>query len=304
MKNAIRVALVFAVALAVSAPVGGRAGTIADPNAGDTVLGTVGGVRYASEAATYDAVSGYASATAGCGGPRWHLIGGGSSSNGPASQTWQAASRPEDYTDADTLGDDGWLAGGYGPSSAQITSVSICIQDGARRYPSTTVASSSTGLRSGSVGCGGSKWHVSTGSAFIATTGSWVTSSFPMDGADPNATPDDGWKGSVYDTIGGGGGFYVYAVCVAGMSLRYEKAAPVTLAVGQSVVRRVTCKPGEHVVGGGARVSGPENRSRLLASVPYDGTDAGAIPDDGWRSQVYGISGAAKQVTAFAICLA
>ena len=60
-------------------------------------------------------------------------------------------------------------------------------------------------------------------------------------------------------------------------------------------------RPNEHVVGGGARVSGPADRSRLATSAPVDGTDADNIPDDGWTTNVYNVSGAAKQVTPFAI---
>jgi hypothetical protein len=288
---------------ALSAPIGAPAGTPVDPNLDDHVFGTTGGIRYASESKPFDIVNGYANAVVGCGGPRWHLIGGGSTSGGPVAQAWQSASRPDDYNDADTRGDDGWYAGAHGAASAELTAYSICIRDGVIRYPTKTVANSPSGLRTASVGCGGAKWHATSGSAFIATTGSWVNSSFPMDGGDPKSTPDDGWTGSVYDFIGGAGGFYIYAVCAQGLDLRYVKRLPVSLSAGQAVLRRADCKETEHVVGGGARVTGPANRSRLVSTIPFDDADADAIPDDGWQSRAYGVSGANKNVTAFAICL-
>jgi hypothetical protein len=114
---------------------------------------------------------------------------------------------------------------------------------------------------------------------------------------------DDGWSGRIYDTVGGLGGFDVYAVCAAHLDLRYGKVAPVKLSAGTSVSRRVNCKPAEHVVGGGAHVTGPQNRARLVSTFPVDGTDADTISDDGWRSRVYSLSGSNKKVTAFAICL-
>ena len=57
------------------------------------------------------------------------------------------------------------------------------------------------------------------------------------------------------------------------------------------------CASNEHVVGGGARVSGPADRSRLVTSAPVDGSDADKVPDDGWTTNVYNVSGVAKQVT-------
>jgi len=295
--------MLVALVLALVPPITASAGVPIDPNLGDTVLGTTGGVRYASEPAAYDAMSNFADVEVGCGGPRWHLIGGGSSAGGASSQSWDAASRPYDYDDPDMIGDDGWLVEAFGPPGAEVTGYSVCIRDGEIAYPSKTIPSGTTDLRSGSVSCGGGRWHVTAGSAFIATSNSWVNTSFPKDGGDADATPDDGWSGRVYDTGGGNGGFYLFAVCAAGLDLSYAKRAPVTVAAGNAVSRRVACAPSEHAVGGGARVSGPADRARLVSSFPYDGPDADDVPDDGWQSRAFAISGTDKTVTPFAICL-
>jgi hypothetical protein len=205
--------------------------------------------------------------------------------------------------DQDGLTDDGWYSIGNGPGTAEHTGYSICIRDGDIRYRIRQIADSPSGLRSGSAGCSGAAWHVTSGSVFIATTGSWATTSYPMDGPDADHRLDDGWQGGVYDAIGGMGGFSVYAICVRGETLRYVKEGPAPVAAGEALVRRAGCPTDEHVVGGGARTSGPENRSRLVATVPYDGNDADDVPDDGWRVRVYNVGGAAKQVTAYAVCL-
>ena len=262
-------------------------------------------MRYSSDTTPFDDVTGYASAEAGCGGSRWHLLGGGSASGGSAAEAWQSFGRPLDFDDADTAGDDGWYTGGVGPGAAEFTGYAICIRDGAIgiRYRMQEVADSSSGLRSGSVGCGGARWHATTGSAFIATTNSWINSSYPMDGGDPEHTPDDGWQGRVFDTVGGIGGFSLYVVCIRGRDLRYVKDEPVSIAAGESVTRRVGCKEDEHVVGGGARLSGPADQGRLVSTFPDDDGDADDVPDDGWQSRVHNVSGVGKDVTAYAICL-
>lgn len=301
MKTVVRILAWLVTLLALSAPTSAFGGTPIDPNVGDHVFGTTGGVRYASDATPFVGQS--AGAEAGCGGPNWHLIGGGSAAGGSVVQAWLAASRWDDFDDADTVGDDGWLAYGHGPDGARVTAYSICVHGGTLAYPFTTVPDSSSGERSGSIGCGAPRWHVSTGSAFIASTGSWVTSSFPTDGGDPKVTTDDGWAGSVYDVNGGTGGFEVYAVCAAQMPLRYVQLKPGTLVAGRTVLRRVACGPTEHVVGGGARVTGGTSTARSVTSAPYDGTDADHIPDDGWVSRIHGLGGGNRKVAPFAICL-
>ncbi len=302
MRTTIRSFTVLLIVLGSVSPLGASAGTPVDPNQGDHVFGVSGGLRYAAESQQFNS-SGSANVEVGCGGPNWHLLGGGSASAGPPAQTWLSASQPVDYTDPGTATDDGWSAYGNGAPSARLTGYSVCIHGGSLRYRTKTLADAPSGRRTGSVGCGAPTWHVTNGSAFIATTGSWVHSSFPRDGNDPGATPDDAWTGSVYDAIGGIGGFSVHAICARGLALRYVRRPPVKVSSGTAVVRTVTCKPREHVVGGGAHVSGPADRSRLLSSVPFDGKDAGGVPDDGWQSRVYGVSGGNKKVTAFAICL-
>jgi hypothetical protein len=304
MKTIVRVAAFSSVVLALSMPTSAFGGTPIDPNVGDHVYGTTGGVRYASDSQPFDLTDQYAGVAAGCGGPRWRTIGGGSAAGGAVSQAWLAATRPNDFTDVDTFGDDGWEAAGFGPDGASVTAYSICIRDGVLAYPVTTVPSSPSADRTGSIGCGAPRWHATDGGAFIATTGSWVTSSFPTDSGDPKVTPDDGWTGAVYDSVGGTGGFEVYGVCAAQVRLRYVKGKPATLTAGRTVVLRAACGPGEHVVGGGARVTGASGTARSVASAPYDGRDADHFPDDGWMSRVHSLSGGKRKVTPFAICLA
>src|SRR6476646_3842917 len=128
IKPLAAVATVIA-AFALVVPSGSLAGAPVDPNLHDTVLGTVGGLRYARETVPYNpSNSNFADAEAGCGTPAWHLIGGGAAAGGAAAHAWQAFVRPDDYTDADSDPDDGFLADGFGPSGASFTAYSICAQ--------------------------------------------------------------------------------------------------------------------------------------------------------------------------------
>ncbi len=151
--------------------------------------------------------------------------------------------------------------------------------------------------------CGPPRWHVTSGSVFIATSESWAGSSFPIDGGDGGPTPDDGWAGTAYDTVGGIGGFSMYAVCAAGLDARYVQGASGPVAPARAAVRKARCGPDAHVVGGGVQVSVAADGVRLVSSAPFDGHDADAIPDDGWTTRVYNVAVSDILVTPYAICL-
>jgi hypothetical protein len=293
----------LAVTLTVLAlPLAGIAGTAVDPNLNDSVLGTVGGIRYATDTAAYDAgSSGFADVVAGCGGSRWHLFGGGTNAAGPVAKSYVAAEQPEDYTDADSLRDDGWASDGVGTSPAMLHSYTVCLKHAAS-YPSRVVANGSSALRTAQVACPGTQ-RVTSGAMFIATSGSWETSSYPYDGPDKDKVPDDGWRGGVYDTIGGIGGFQAFAVCSSGLKLHYVKSPTTKVKVGSAASVKVSCAADQHVVGGGARLTGTQSTGRLVASFPYDGPDKDKAPDDGWLTKVYSLGGGPKQLTAWAICV-
>jgi hypothetical protein len=291
------VVLTFVVAVPVSA------GTAVDPNLNDTVLGKVDGIRYASDTAAYDAGSGFADVQAGCGSDFWRVFSGGANGGGSPASAFEAADQPVEYPFVGGPTDDGWDSGGYGSAPSVLTGYAICVHGASLRYRSKVVPDSATGLRKATVSCGPKAWHVVGGSTFIATTNSWINASFPADTADGDTVPDDAWTGRVFDTIGGIGGFDIHAVCARGVALRYVKRAPKSIAAGATVTARAACRASEHVVGGGVRVSGRADQARVVGSYPYDGPDAGSIPDDGWTARVHALSGGTKKVTAFAVCL-
>ena len=303
MRGKRLVPLLFVASLVVLAlPQAGTAGTPVDPNTHDTILGTTGGIRYATDSAVYEASNNnFIDVEAGCGGPHWHLFGGGSLASGGVAKSFDEADRPDDYLDADTNLDDGWLADAIGTPPAKLHAYTACMKHAAT-YPFQDLPNDSSGNRTASIACPGTQ-RVTQGSMFIATVNSWITSSYPYDGPDKDTIPDDGWRGSVFDTLGGIGGFSDYAICSKGLKLHYFKSPPTKVKVKSAGTVKVPCTPDQHVVGGGERLTGTQSTGRLIGSFPYDGPDKGKIPDDGWQTKVYNLGGGPKQLTGFAICI-
>ena len=88
-----------------------------------------------------------------------------------------------------------------------------------------------------------------------------------------------------------------------GADLAYEKKSATGLDAGEAVSPRAVCGSGRHVLGGGLRISGPQDEARAASSFPFDGKDRHKVPDDGWTSTGYNLSGGSKALTTFAICL-
>lgn len=274
-----------------------------DPNLEDDLLGSAGGFRYARDADPYNpSNSGYAFPQAGCGGPANHATGGGAELGGPLATRRLAVSRPVDFGDDDPDYDDGWDASGYGGPGGTLTAYAVCARFESLQYVRRDVPDSPTGIRSAKVRCGGGR-HVLGGGIFIATSESFVNSTYPYDGSDRDRRPDDGWAGRVLDTVGGIGGMEAYAICKAGPMPTYRRATARGVEAGSAGGPRARCPRAEHVSGGGVRISGPGNRGAVTGTRPIDRGDGDEVPDDAWRGSGLNLSGTPKRVTAFAVCL-
>lgn len=85
-------------------------------------------------------------------------------------------------------------------------------------------------------------------------------------------------------------------------ALSYPVHGPVNARVNGETTVTVRCPAGSHVLGGGQYVLAGDQNSFIHSSAPFDGGDADAMPDDGWRSRVDSINGASNTVTEYAIC--
>jgi hypothetical protein len=275
------------------------AGTF-DPRPGDVTIGTAGGNKYVKDPAHFDPSNvGFASDDTYCG-KKPHVTGGGVHLEGPPASRYMAVSRPIPFGDSNDLFDNGWDGSGFGTGTGKLTVFGIC-RHGHLRYRHIDVPDAPSGNRFAKLGCGGGGYHVVGGGAFIATTNSWINSSYPYDGSDRDKRPDDGWAEKAMDTVGGLGGMTLDAICMRG-HVHYETKRVSGVQPGSSASPAALCGKTDHVLGGGVQVRGPADQARAVSSYPIDRGDHGHVPDDGWQSAAYDLSGSAKPVTSYAIC--
>lgn len=275
-------------------------GSEPDPNTDDFDHGTSGGLRYRSDPTVF--TSGYGRVTAGCGSEEFNTVGGGARLSGPSTADHAIQSTvPFDWYDIDDEAEDGWAASGLGASPGTLMTFSICADGPTPTYRRNDVPSSSGPVRSAKQACGSGNGRVTGGGGRIATTDSFLSQSYPFDGSDGDKAPDDGWAIRVYDTLGGGGGMNVNAVCRAG-PLSYTNAKS-NIAPHHSAAVLANCPAGTHVTGGGAKLAGPAGKVHLANSYPLDDADANLIPDDGWKAGGYNGSTRKRGLTVYAICL-
>ncbi len=291
----------LALALVLASPA--YAGGPTDPVGGEQKLGQVAGIKYVRE----DVVVGssgswgppYEGTLIACGGhtASWHVIAGGVRVTGSSEQNLIASTRPMDLdptfeTPDDTKPDDWFESVVSSVLGRTMTGYAVCTKR-PLSYRWKSVPAQPSSERTAKVSCPSGK-HVVGGGAFIATTGSHVNSSYPL---------KNGWRTRIHDTVGGNGGMEVYAVCRSLGKVRHVSKTATGVASGttKSVVAR--CRPNEHVAGGGGRITGSMTEAHLAATYPVDNGDRGTLPDDGWKVVARNSSGAAKKVTAVALCV-
>ncbi|HSS67422.1 MAG TPA: hypothetical protein VLK34_02640 [Nocardioidaceae bacterium] len=298
------VALTAAAALLASTPA--IAGGPTDPNGGEVGLGMAGGLKYISE--THNVGDGgthtppYDATDIACGphtNSPWHVVSGGAAVKAPAQQTLLAVMRPMDLDPAfespdNAAPDDWWESVVKSVVGHKLTGYAICSKKPSHYVLHTTPTSASSN-RTDTVSCAAGDAVVG-GGAFIATTDSFVNSSYPIAG---------GWRIRVRDTVGGAGGMQAYAVCRPNgqidsrlVAVEHKNVAPGTAASATAL-----CGASRHVSGGGGRLTGRIGQAWLSASRPIDGSDADSVPDDGWRVTGYNSSGSSKSLRAIAVCV-
>lgn len=288
------------VALAAPAVAGGPF----DPVGGEVAQGKVAGLKYVKESlavgssGTMSPPHEMAAVSCGTHSSPWHPTAGGVRMTGGAASNTIQALRPMDLDDAfeapaNSTPDDWWDGTVTSVVGRTLTGYAICGRS-SFGYVRLSVPAGSSTERSATVSCPAGK-HLVGGGGFIATTDSRITSSFPVDG--------DTWKVALFDSVGGAGGMEAYAVCrKAGQVARVShRVRGIDASSGDSAT--VLCAAGRHVIGGGGKMSGPISQGSLAASLPVDGRDRDHVPDDGWRVVGYNHGGAAKSVTAYALCV-
>ena len=280
------------------------AGGPVDPNGGEVTLGHGGGLKYVSETLVVGSSGhfdpGHEAAWMACGGhaSRWKPTSGGGTVTGSRAQNTLNVLRPMDlqapFEDPDNQRlDDWWESSVTSPNGRTLTGFVICSEKRIRYVLDDTPDGSSTN-RTATSTCPDGKFRIG-GGAFIATTNSHINASYP--------TAGNAWRARVFDTGAGVGGMQTYATCRGSGGVRTTTTLTSGIAAGTADQATAWCPSDRHVIGGGGRLFGPIDEAHLAASMPVDGPDAGAAPDDGWRAVGYNETGGDKNVRAYALCV-
>lgn len=150
-------------------------------------------------------------------------------------------------------------------------------------------------------GCGDPAWHLIGGGARsdADAAASWLSSGRPVDGDDADSAPDDGWFAR--GTGARPGALTAFAICIRDGFLRYRSLSMQADAEAART-RSVGCaNDAYHATTGGASIV--SRGSWLASSVPVDGRDADALPDDGWRSSVFDGAGGTGRFRVDVVCV-
>ena len=130
-----------------------------------------------------------------------------------------------------------------------------------------------------------------------------VASSYPFDSSDANAAPDNGWRGRGNNGQNKKVTLTVEVVCSHSGTYSYVHSSRKSVPNNAQVPRRATCPTGSQVTGGGLSITGTTLNTEVADSFPFDGSDAGTTPDDGWQGNANNDgSGQTLKAQAFAIC--
>jgi hypothetical protein len=261
-------------------------------------LGQVGGLKYVRTNAQLPLAS-FDDRKARCGGP-WHVFGGGAAVTGPTISGQLESTAPFDGGDGNAQPDDGWLgaASNLGSVPLDLKTYAICSHTNPDYGQITSQTFAVDSISGGGIGCEAPPWTVGGGIESLTAPGNTHL---------VYTEPDPGlaeWAAGVYVDAGPADAeFRVHAIC-AGVDASWEHEEEEIESGPASISLDAGCPAGTHVTGGGiaieTNVAGAEH-SWINTSRPFDGNDAGHVPDDGWRARAQ-LSASANGASAFAVC--
>ena len=280
------------------------AGGPQDPVGGETALGNRDGLQYLSETLAVGSSGHFGgnseAAWISCGGHSspWHPVSGGATISDSPAENHLTGLRAQDLdspleTPDNTITDDWWDTTVSSVVGRTLTGYAICTKT-TLTYVSRTIPDGASSARTGSAACPAGKRLVG-GGGFIATTGSWINSSYPA--------RNNTWKVRIHDVVNGLGGMAASATCRGKGGIDKVTKTRSGIAAADSGGATALCPGKKHVIGGGGKLSGPIGEAHLTASRPVDGADSDSTPDDGWKVTGYNVSGASKRLTAYALCV-
>lgn len=161
-----------------------------------------------------------------------------------------------------------------------------------------------------------SDMHVTGGGAIASNGGdpggAYVSSSYPIDGPDADARPDDGWRATFYGSTQPG--TRVIAICAFTRQTYLSRIAQYPEqdhSIGAGVVGSgywVSCPATKQVLGMGAFIGGSPGEVRVHSMYPGDGfsgwpnDDPDSVPDDNAGMSFSNRSSSAQPTNGWAIC--
>jgi hypothetical protein len=240
---------------------------------------------------------------------RTKVLGGGVFTLGgdPREDVEATSTFPDDLVpEAGSQPDDGWIGAAVNSSNTDATVGTdlICGRSVNPKYRSASIPLP-TGAVAGRQALCPPRTRVTGGG--VETSGAHkdieVVSTFPLDGPDRGATPDDGWFGRASNDSGVEQEVTVFAICTKLPRLVYRKAVG-SLPGGSTKSLSVKCRQGARVTGGGVdlTVGGlPSLDLEVSSSFTIDGGDRDRIGDDGWET-VANNDGLTGTMKVYAIC--
>jgi hypothetical protein len=288
MKGSVRGALPAGVMAAAVVVFLGMAG----PALGTVTTHTSGGMKYVTDTVTTDPCCVSTIVVVPCPG-KTHVIGGGQTNNAGYNEAAQSLSYPYDLDDdANSKPDDAWRLGfaqGHGAHTLKVTA--ICARTKVT-YASKDFAFSPTPQSFGTVKCPKGT-HVYSG-GWSADSSYNLNSSYPIDGADSDHHPDDGW--AVYVDGAGSATGTIYVAC--GERFPTYKETDVSARANQGTGVHVHCPKHAFAYGGGEENSAGFQEANVSDLGPF----GAPAPDRGWHSAVDNLTADPFTLEAFAIC--
>lgn len=154
------------------------------------------------------------------------------------------------------------------------------------------------------IGCSAGQRVISGGADANAGGGDRsLAALFPFDDRDRNRVPADGWKAHITNESASASLGRVFAICDnSGRRPEYVTASA-RLSGGAAKTVHAPCPRGHEVASGGVKTTVEPVDVVLNSTSPFDGPDADADPDDGWRARVYNESAREQVMKVYAICI-
>ena len=267
----------------------------------DTNLGSFEGTEYFSDVVVGSTGAGAVRVDCPAG---TKLVGGGGRASGGPTTGRVNSIHPVDGTDGDGRPDDGFRAKVWSTTGGVTGAVFAVCQAGASpSYRSATGTLPAMGSADKRAKCP-SDTHVSGGGATVGgrIDRAFLNSSFPADGGDEDADPDDGWKVRVQNLSDSARHFTVHATCRPSLPIYLSQVTSVDAGFAAGAV--MACQaPYSHgaTLGGGVQFTGTASEAVFSLTTPFDSSDMGDTPDDAWYVEVRNTV-STKTMTRYAIC--